>query len=80
MTATLLKVMILGIFVGMVLTAPNVLSPQEPLCSSYGEEPCKVEYNPVCGTDGNTYASECYLCMENNMRSDKAQIKHLGHC
>ncbi|OCT83807.1 trypsin inhibitor ClTI-1-like [Xenopus laevis] len=80
MNSFLLKVLVFGTLAGMVITAPNAPKEQEPLCSRYGQTPCKLEHNPVCGTDGNTYGNECSLCHENRLRSEKVHIKHVGHC
>ncbi|XP_004420061.1 serine protease inhibitor Kazal-type 1 [Diceros bicornis minor] len=41
---------------------------------------CTKNYNPVCGTDGNTYSNECVLCMENQKRQTPVLIKKSGPC
>ncbi|KAM5217172.1 serine protease inhibitor Kazal-type 1 [Hipposideros larvatus] len=41
---------------------------------------CTKIYNPVCGTDGNTYSNECELCMENKKHQSRILIKKSGPC
>uniref|UniRef100_A0A8C3WU31 Serine protease inhibitor Kazal-type 1 n=1 Tax=Catagonus wagneri TaxID=51154 RepID=A0A8C3WU31_9CETA len=41
---------------------------------------CSKIYNPVCGTDGKTYPSECVLCSENQKRQTSVLIQKSGPC
>ncbi|XP_062045710.1 serine protease inhibitor Kazal-type 1 [Lepus europaeus] len=41
---------------------------------------CPRNYNPVCGTDGNTYSNECMLCTENQKRQIPVLIRKSGPC
>ncbi|XP_008580919.1 PREDICTED: pancreatic secretory trypsin inhibitor [Galeopterus variegatus] len=41
---------------------------------------CTKIYNPVCGTDGNTYSNECMLCLENKKRQIPVLIQKSGPC
>lgn len=59
---------------------------------SWGERPncaeyypmlpiCTREHDPVCGSDGNTYASECMLCLHiSEERKTDLLIKRRGEC
>lgn len=37
----------------------------KPACERYTPGVCSKELDPVCGSDGHTYATECVLCEEN---------------
>ncbi|XP_019594595.1 serine protease inhibitor Kazal-type 1 [Rhinolophus sinicus] len=52
---------------------------REAICRNHVDGCTKI-YNPVCGTDGNTYPNECELCMENKKRQSHILIKKSGPC
>ncbi|XP_025978528.2 ovoinhibitor-like isoform X2 [Dromaius novaehollandiae] len=41
---------------------------------------CTMIYNPVCATDGITYASECVLCAHNLEHRSSLRKRHDGRC
>ena len=43
-------------------------------------EICTNQYNPVCGTDGETYSNKCELRKEACTNNQQLRIAHNGDC
>jgi hypothetical protein len=41
---------------------------------------CPMNYDPLCGTDGETYSNECQLVSFSCMKKTKVGIRHSGAC
>uniref|UniRef100_A0A8C9R2W4 Kazal-like domain-containing protein n=1 Tax=Scleropages formosus TaxID=113540 RepID=A0A8C9R2W4_SCLFO len=50
------------------LSTSSVLSRHQPTCDTEHPGLCTKDYNPVCGTDGKTFANECSFCLEYGVR------------
>ncbi|NWY91465.1 ICHY inhibitor, partial [Loxia curvirostra] len=58
-----------------------VVSPFQPLCEDLAHlQACPLLYLPICGTDGNTYANECQLCVEKMKTRQDIRILKDGQC
>ncbi|XP_048358608.1 serine protease inhibitor Kazal-type 2 [Sphaerodactylus townsendi] len=65
---------------GLLLILPLGKGDSVPQCSLYGLPGCPRNFNPVCGTDGVTYANECMLCSSNREEKKNVQIASKGPC
>ncbi|KFO08463.1 Chymotrypsin inhibitor, partial [Balearica regulorum gibbericeps] len=58
-----------------------VVSPFQPVCGDMVElQACPLLLLPVCGTDGNTYANECQLCVQKMKTRQDIRILKDGEC
>ncbi|XP_010205601.1 serine protease inhibitor Kazal-type 4 [Colius striatus] len=54
---------------------------RKPVCGEMVElQACPLLYLPVCGTDGNTYANECQLCVQKMKTRQDIRILEDGEC
>ncbi|NXQ15800.1 ICHY inhibitor, partial [Peucedramus taeniatus] len=59
----------------------TVFSPFQPVCEDlFHLQACPLLYLPICGTDGNTYANECQLCVEKMKTRQDIRILKDGEC
>ncbi|NXJ98214.1 ICHY inhibitor, partial [Corythaixoides concolor] len=58
-----------------------VVSPFQPVCGDMVElQACPLLHLPVCGTDRNTYANECQLCVQQMKTRQDIRILKDGEC
>ncbi|NXK90416.1 ICHY inhibitor, partial [Formicarius rufipectus] len=58
-----------------------VVSPFKPVCEDVVDvQACPLLFLPICGTDGNTYANECQLCVEQMKTRRDIRILKDGEC
>ncbi|NWT19398.1 ICHY inhibitor, partial [Vireo altiloquus] len=58
-----------------------MVSPSQPVCEDLVHlQACPLLYLPICGSDGNTYANECQLCVEKMKTRQDIRILKDGEC
>ncbi|XP_077426955.1 putative pancreatic secretory proteinase inhibitor [Vanacampus margaritifer] len=76
------RVLLLGlVLICVAADANNTGSSRKPSCPGTDEFlACPMNFAPVCGSDGNTYANECTLCVHRQTTKMNVLIAHDEAC
>uniref|UniRef100_A0A5F8GV88 Kazal-like domain-containing protein n=1 Tax=Monodelphis domestica TaxID=13616 RepID=A0A5F8GV88_MONDO len=70
----------------LMSTFSEYLFPDLVDCSNPKQSPaadlrlCTMEYNPMCGSNGETYSNKCLFCSAVRKSNDKIKFAHMGEC
>ncbi|KAM4677617.1 serine protease inhibitor Kazal-type 1-like [Discoglossus pictus] len=77
---SLLTAVIMLLFTGSANAATGSANEREPNCDTSLSQNCPKNILPVCGTDGESYANECLLCVENRKKNIHVRVVKDGYC
>ncbi|XP_032357210.1 serine protease inhibitor Kazal-type 1-like [Etheostoma spectabile] len=84
MKLTVLLCSVLLLSVSVLSQGDGTVGPQaetEKLgCAKYEGGLCTKEFDPVCGSDGRSYSTECVLCQLNSLQKTNVKVASKGEC
>ncbi|XP_061687192.1 probable pancreatic secretory proteinase inhibitor [Syngnathoides biaculeatus] len=74
------RVLLLGFLLICAVAGTKAFSVKPQCPDLNGPVMCAMNYDPICGTDGNTYPNECALCDHRQITGLDIQKAHHGVC
>ncbi|OCT59226.1 trypsin inhibitor ClTI-1 [Xenopus laevis] len=71
---------IIILMITAAILVPEMKAARDAQCEMYQLPGCSKDYDPLCGTDGKTYANECMLCYLTKGNVQKVQVEAKGEC
>ncbi|XP_038660425.1 trypsin inhibitor ClTI-1-like isoform X2 [Scyliorhinus canicula] len=75
-----MEFLVMLIVCATALTVHPTDAKKNPDCAEYIPGLCSRERDPVCGTNGITFANECMLCSHNWEYKKDLKIEKNGEC
>ncbi|XP_077117282.1 serine protease inhibitor Kazal-type 1-like [Ranitomeya variabilis] len=75
-----ISLILLCLLLGSTKSTTASTEEREPNCDVGASSRCPRNYDPVCGSDQQTYDNECLLCMEKIKKNVHIKISKNGRC